>query len=224
MGNIVHLFRKRLDPHHIDRIEQSIRSCNAVATDINTVIEGIGDLDIEQLEKVFYVVEEVFPKPFFEGRNFLEMFRLLYAFRTLMETLSGAIYLGTAITDRGKRKGRPTSRYVSVAVELINAWEIATSERLNNSSGFVLQRVPTPKRTEAKLEAKDDWKLFTKQPSTQFVGIVLRIIDPTVKGAEVITAIKKALAFRDKQYEFIRDNSSKSFLDQIKALQRISDA
>ncbi len=221
VGDIIYQSRRRLDSEHINRVLQSIRSSNAAAADIQKVTEGLAKLDIEQLEAVLLIAGEVFPKPFFEKQDLEGFFRLLDDFGALMLTLYAAIRLGTGISDKPRGRGRPSSRYVLPALELIDAWESVTSERLTDDSPvWFLKRVPTPKRLETDVK---DRKFDTKQPSTEFVWIALRMIDPKIKDAEVFTAIKRALALRDKWYDFVRRKPPKQFLSQIEAFKRILD-
>jgi hypothetical protein len=221
VGDIIYQSQRRLDSEHINRVLQSIRSSNAAAADIQKVMEGLAKLDIEQLETVLLIAGEVLPKPFFEKQDLEGFFRLLDDFGALMLTLYAAIRLGTGISDEPRGRGRPSSRYVLPALELIDAWESVTSERLTDDSPvWFLKRVPTPKRLETDVK---DRKFDTKQPSTKFVWIALRMIDPKIKDAEVFTAVKRALALRDKWYDFVRRKPPKQFLSQIEAFKRILD-
>ena len=62
-------------------------------------------------------------------------------------------------------------------LKLIKAWEVLTAEQSwTDLPLWVVKRVPTPKRLEVK-----DKKIVTKQPSTEFIHIALRMIDQNIE-------------------------------------------
>ena len=207
---IVHFGRRRLGKQHVDLVVQTIRSSNDAAANIAQVIDGLAELDIEQLQNILFIAREVTPQPF-EKRDLSAFFRLLNDYRALMLTLYAAIKLGTGISDVPKGKGRPSSPYVQPALELIEAWEAITATRYCEDSPLeVIKRVPTPKRLEASGPKGKDQKYLTKQPSTEFISIALHMINPNIRDAEVFTAIKNALRERDGLYDFVRRKLSTS--------------
>ena len=178
-------------------------------------MDGLAKMDIEQLQMVVVIASEIFPQPL-EKRDVRAFLRLLHDFQALMLTLHAAIKLGTGISELPKSKGRPSSPYVQPALELIQVWESLTATPYCEDSPLeVIKRVPTPKRLEVK-----DRKYLTKQPSTEFILIALRMINPKIKDAEVFTAIKNALAEGDKLSDFVRRKLRRrppnSLLDLIK--------
>jgi len=221
VSDIVYLGRRRLDGNHVNCISQSIRSSNAAAADLENVVKGLTELDIEQLQAVLFIAKEVFPRPFFEKEDLKGFFELLGDFRVLMLTLYAAIRLGTGISDEARRRGRPRSPYVQPALKLIEIWESVTSELMrDDSSVWVIKRIPTPKKLDTSVPVKG---FNTKQPSTKFILITLRMINPKIKDAEVFTAIKNALALREKWYDFVRRKPPESFLRRIETLNSLSD-
>jgi hypothetical protein len=199
LGKIVFFGRRRLDKQHVDRVLQSIRSSNDAAANIEQIMDGLAKMDIEQLQTVLFIARRVFPRPF-EKRDLGGVFRLLDELQALMLTLHAAIKLGTGISDIPKGKGRPSSPYVRPALELIEAWESITT----------IKRVPTPKKLDVSGPKSKDDEIPTKQPSTEFILIALRMINPKIKDAEVFTAIKKALALRDEWNDFVGRKPPKS--------------
>lgn len=176
----------------------------------------LGKMDGVHLETVLSIASEVFPRPFFENQDLTGFFRLLQDLRMLLLTLHAAIQFGTGIVDKPTHRGRPSSPHVQQALELINAWENVTAERFAEDSPlWLIKRVPTPKR-----EKTDDEEIVIKQPSTEFIQIALRMINPTIKDAQVFTAIKKALAWRDEFCEFARTTPPKSFIAKLEAFER----
>jgi hypothetical protein len=216
VDEIVGLAQRRLNKDQVERIVQSIRSSKDAADEIAAIMEALGKVDGVQLETVLSIASEVFPRPFFKNQDLPGFSRLLQDFRTLLLTLHAAIQFGTGITDKPISRGRPPSPYVRQALELIEAWENVTAEQFAEDSPLWLRkRVPTPKR-----EKTDDGKIVIKQPSTEFIGIALRMIDPKIKDAQVFTAIKNALGLRDEFYEFARTRQPKSFVRKLQAFER----
>ncbi len=173
-------------------------------------------MDGEQIENVLYIASEEFPQPFFNNKDPIAIFQLLRDFRTLLLVLHAAIQIGTGILDRPRGRGRQSSPYVQQALVLMDAWEIVTARQFSADLPLlILKRVPTPKRLDVK-----DREIITKQPSTNFIRIALRMIDPKIKDAQVFTAIKNALTLRDEIYEFARTNPRKSLAGKLKVLGR----
>jgi hypothetical protein len=221
LGKIVDFGDRRLDKQQVDRVLQSIRSSNDAAANIAQVMGGLAKMDIEQVQTILFIARKVFPRPF-KKRDLGGVFRLLNELQALMLTLHAAIKLGTGISDVPKGKGRPSSPYVVPALELIEAWESITTTRDREDSPLTfIKRVPTPKKLDISGPKSKDQEIPTKQPSTEFILIALRMINPKIKDAEVFTAIKKALALRDQWYDFVRRKPPKSLLGQIEALRRI---
>jgi hypothetical protein len=213
--NIVGLGRRRLDKDHVERIIKSIRSSKDAADKIPAIAEALGEMDAGELGNVLSIATEVFPRPFFKNQDPMGIFRLLRDFHNLLLTLHVAIQLGTGRVDRPPCKGRPSSPYVQLTCELIEAWEVVTAEQTWKGSPLWVKRVPTPKRLEVK-----DQKIVTKQPSTEFIRIALQMIDPNIEDAQVFTAIKNALSLRDEIYEFIKTRPPKTIIGKLNALER----
>ena len=64
---------------------------------------------------------------------------------------------------------------------------------------------------------------MTKQPSTEFIRLALRMINPEIKDSEVFTAIKNALKARDELYEFARRRPPQSFVGLLQAFARFQE-
>jgi hypothetical protein len=204
LDKIVGLARRRLDKQQEASVVQAIRSSNVAAANIAQMIDGLAKMDIEQLQTVLVIARGISPKPF-EKRDVSASLRLLHDLQTLMLTLHSAIEWGTGIFDLPKGKGRPSSPYVQPALELIEVWESLTATPYwEDSRVALIKRVPTPKRLEVSGPRGKDPRYLTKQPSTEFILIALRMINPNIKNAEVFTAIKKALAERDELLVFVR--------------------
>jgi hypothetical protein len=215
--NIVGLGRRRLAATHVERIVQSIRSSKDAADKITAIAEALGKMDAGQLGSVLSFATEVFPRPFFKTRDPLGIFRVLRDVRQLLLTLHVAIQIGTGEDDQPRRRGRPSSSYVQQVFELMEAWEVVTAEQLwgEDSPVWVLKRVPTPKKLHV-----NDKKIVIKQPSTEFIRIALRMINPAITDAQVFTAIKKALSLRDEVHEFIKAGLPKTIAGKLRAFDR----
>jgi len=216
LGEIVGLARRRLDADQKERVIESIRASKDAADKMPAIAAALGKMDAQQLDNILSIATEVFPRPFLKNQDPLKIFRLLQDFTTLLLALHCAIQLGTGVLDQPPRRGRPSSPYVQPTLELIRAWGVVTAEQSwKDSPLWVVKRVPTPKRLEVK-----DQKIVTKQPSTEFIQIALRMIDPGIKDAEVFTAIKNALSLGDEIYEFIKTKPPKSIAGKLNAFER----
>jgi hypothetical protein len=214
--NIVGLGRRRLDKDHVERIIKSIRSSKDAADKIPAIAEALGEMDAGELGNVLSIATEVFPRPFFKNQDPMGIFRLLRDFHNLLLTLHAAIQLGTGIDERPPGRGRPSSPYVQPTLKLIEAWEVITAEQSWNDLPLLrVKDVPTPKRLDVR-----DQKIVTKQPSTEFIRIALRMIDPNIKDAQVFTAIKNALSLRGEINEFIKTRPPKTIIGKLNAVER----
>jgi len=102
-------------------------------------------------------------------------------------------------------------------MQLMEAWEVFTAEQLwgEDSPVWVVKPVPTPKKLDV-----NDRKVVTKQPSTEFIRIALRMINPAITDAQVFTAIKNARSLRDEAYEFTKTGLPKTFIGRLQAFDR----
>ena len=216
LGEIVGLARRRLDVDQKERVIESIRASKDAADKIPAIAAALGKMDAQQLENILSIAIEVCPRPFLKNKGPLQIFYLLRDVTTLLLTLHVAIQLGTGKIDQPTGRGRPSSPYVQPTLELIKAWEVLTAEQSwTDSPLWVVKRVPTPKRLEVK-----DKKIVTKQPSTEFIHIALRMIDQNIEDSQVFTAIKNALSLRDEIYEFIKTKPPKTIVGKLNALGR----
>lgn len=217
LDELVRLGRRRLEGEYVDRVVQSMRSSIDAAANIEKVTAGLKTMDSAQRDTALAVANDIFPYPFFAGRDLDGFFRLLADFQTLMLTLHKAIKFATAIPDTRRRKGRPSSPYLQTALVLINVWETVTAELSRGKSpNAIMKRVPMPKRLKV-----NDQRFPTKQASTEFIAIALRMINPRIKDAEVFTAIQRALTQRKKFQEFVRRKLSKYRVRLVKTPQRL---
>ena len=74
-----------------------------------------------------------------------------------------------------QRKGRPPVPYVLAAYELIELWEALTGRKAVYPKGSA--------------KGEDD-ECEAVQPSTEFIRLALKMIDPDVTNAQVITCLK----------------------------------
>jgi hypothetical protein len=199
LSEIVHFERIRAKPEYVENIRVIVKTATEVADKVQEIAERTCKLDVEHLLTFWSIAEQL--SPYFEGKTADDVFQGLVDLRILLSAVGVAAQFATA-TSIASSKGRPHSPYIRAAMALIDAWESATAEQLQEDSPlWLMKRVPTPKRLDEKGSNK---VLNTKQPSTEFVWISLRLINPRIKEAEVFTAIKGALKVRDEFYEFVR--------------------
>jgi hypothetical protein len=118
-----------------------------------------------------------------------------------MNVIKQAIPVATGLSGK-KGKGRPPSRYVQAALELIMLWESilldAAPEPKPPYLAKIVRWVPTAKK---KIAGGKDGPEAT-QVSTEFCRLALRMIDPKIKLRQVLTAINNAR--KERQWFFFQ--------------------
>lgn len=200
--NIVATYGRRLsdDEDYSGLVLQSIRSAEAAAQNFDSVVDGIMKMDITHIRQILFFAQRLHPE-FFGKNGVMDFYRALNEFNSMMAALSAAIKLGTGTFDRPRGRGRPPSPYTRPALELIELWEFITAEKPSLSTGWMIKKVPTPKKLDIE-RPKGGNHVETKQSSTEFIRLSLRMIKPEISDSEVFTAIKKALKVRDEGRRF----------------------
>ena len=217
LAAILHAYRGRfLDTEYFQRVEECVRSVKAAAKNIQHFSETFLRMDGNHTDIAMTFARRFSPQFFREnydlpGIRVGALLRMLVEIGVLLQTLAAGVTFATGISDAPRKRGRPSSAYTQPAYDLILLWQFWMAEK--DASGFgTVRPTPTPKRLD-KLDPKIDEEHFgTKQPSTEFIGQALRMIDPKIKTSEIFTAIKKALKLDDRWDEFIRSEDGKKLL------------
>jgi hypothetical protein len=199
-----------VDSDYLDGVRRCVQSALRASEEIEAVSNLLLHLDAGHAESVLGLVE-AFAPDFLKCEHELLGVRLhqaritLRAFSNDMVVLSGAVSLATGITDEPKGRGRPVSRHVYAASELIALW----CEMTGNA------KFPNPKSLDVSDSQTDEEHFGSKQPSTEFVGHVLRMIDPKISNSQVFTAIKHALTGAEDFKTFLSTAPGKEVLDAL---------
>jgi hypothetical protein len=209
VARIVSSARSRRKADYTEITLRAIRASKAAEADIKQTVEGLLKLDVEQLQLALNIIGEAFPDlPLSKSDSFSSFFHLLAEFSELMMLIHHALRLATGQPDEPKSRGRPRSNHILPAFELMNAWESSTAVQLNDVEVWERKRIPVPKGLGAGVRGLKDEEINSKQPSTIFIGVVMRLIESTIKDSEVFTAIKHALELRDIWSQFIEKSWS----------------
>jgi hypothetical protein len=110
--------------------------------------------------------------------------------------LKAGLRVARSPESRGEGRTRPRLPYLMPMVELLRLWTVLTQKK-----------VVTPRGTAI---AKNAAVVEAIQPSTEFVRLALRMIDPSVTLPNVMTSIKNAMAFERQKVAFDREWSATS--------------
>jgi hypothetical protein len=215
LGEVVYRGKRRRQNKHILAIETALSYANDAVVQIEKIIEGLAQIDIEQWETILFAANHLFPDDCPREMSVLGLFNMLNHSRKLLVMLNAVAPIATGISDSPRGRGQPRSPYIHLAWQLIDLWEATTAQRKSEDSPvWQISRVPTPKRLDTRDDQKD---LLTKQHSTRFIRIALRMISPNITNAQVFTAIKEALATRDQFYQVVASGATRSFPELLEA-------
>ena len=158
-------------------------------------------LDTEHIEAVLAVCTELHPR-LFEKHNRESFSGHIRELLLTVEILGTATALATGVSGAAPGAGRPRSRYVQPAMELISLWQFMTAEQIQppfNVNIWITKPVPTAK----KQVEKEERDIEASQESTEFCRLAFRMIDPDIKLAQVRTAINNARKYRDSCSQFL---------------------
>jgi hypothetical protein len=184
-ANIV-FFNQRLADDSIQRIIiLATKSADQAVENIESFKRHFTAIDVEVLKATFRLMHQLYPGLIPKNIDNDELFKILSWVQTVFLFLSLATALSTSVSEAPKRRGRPGSKHVFPAIQLIQLWEKTTAEKIGR-----LKPVPTPKKNQGLID----------QPSTEFIRIALKMIDPKINEAKTFTAIKHALETQEEFY------------------------
>ena len=96
-----------------------------------------------------------------------------------MHLFSKALHISTLEPFERRGQGRPRVQYIPATLDLIGLWEALTG-----------RKAVYPKGSAKGKDSQHDYEAV--QPSTEFIRLALKMIDPNVTVAQVITCLKYA--------------------------------
>jgi hypothetical protein len=169
-----HRNRHARDPDYFERIRRAIHSAEAAAEHIDKMVNALLNIDDAQRD-AFMFVANTLSLGRFEGDTLEDLAHDVLEAQLTMHLFGRALRLSTLEPLEQRRKGRPRVRYVLAAYELIEMWEALTGQKAVYPKG-------SAKGKAGKCEAV--------QPSTEFIRLALKMIDPEIKNAQAITCLK----------------------------------
>jgi hypothetical protein len=166
---------------------------DSAARTLEAIFERFITLDTEHIDTVLAVCSELHRESF--SGHIRELL-------LTVEILGTAVALATGVPKVAPKPGRPRSRYVEPAMELISLWQFMTAEQMQppfNVNIWIAKPVPTAKK-QVKRGEQD---MEASQESTEFCRLAFRMIDPEIKLAQVRTAINNARKCQDQWSEFL---------------------
>ena len=171
-----------LELPYFELIREALAGLQDAVGSLENAANRLKFVDMPHWETISIVAKSI-PSLEVEDFDALNVHRRLAGLMNFLAGLSISIQLGTGVTTSRKGKGRPGDNYLWAAMDLVELWKVISGKS-----------VTTPRGTA---NAKNDQKEFT-QPSTEFVRLALKMIDPHVTNSEVVTAIRGALLVQKK--------------------------
>jgi hypothetical protein len=191
-ANIIFFNQKLVDDGIKQTIMLATRSADEAAEKIEIFKKNFGALDTELLKPIFRLMQQLYPELIPKNIGNDELFKVLSWIQIVFLFLSLATAISTSVGEPPKRRGRPESQHIFPVIQLIQLWERTTTKKLGK-----LKPVPTPKRNQGLID----------QPSTEFIRIALKMIDPEINEAKTFTAIKHALEAQEEFYRLLPSDS-----------------
>ncbi len=196
---IISLYRARYE--NVQGAEQAVRDLEKGIAYIRRAMQGFPHINYFLLEATLLEVREQCPS--FRELNVRRALEVLDEFCVLARALSGAMRSAANAYTLPRRRGDKSDYYFLPTIPLIELWESIASIQQEGGARRSRKDVPTPKRVPGVDDAGKKLPFISKQPSTEFLKITLRMIYPTITDAQVFTAIKKARKTRRSLYSHL---------------------
>jgi hypothetical protein len=170
--------------------------------------KGAGNLEraIQDFRRMNYFVlgaalPEVSEKsPRLKGLDATQVLELLDEYQVFLNALNDAVRTTADVALVPRKRGDKTAYHFVPTLPLMELWESILATQQDRAARRQGRGVPTPKRVTEVAQSKNKLTFISKQPSTEFIRIALRMIDPTITDAQVFTAIKVARSKRNSLY------------------------
>jgi hypothetical protein len=187
IGEVVYLHHGRYkNGKYLTRIKNCIAEAQAAGESANKVLQNMLFLDLGHIESLMFIVCEVFGAelgPTFQGINYIDFLKKIQNTILLLYICNSALTLATGLTPDKPKRGRPRLPYQHSTVELMSVWESLTGHPVVVPKGVVEGPKQQPQ---------------SPQPSTEFIRLCLKMIDPSMTFSNAMTSIKNALTARSK--------------------------
>jgi hypothetical protein len=158
---------------YFDRIRRGIQSAEAAADHIDKIVDLLINMDSAQRDVFMFTVNKLSLGRY--GDMLGDFARHVLEAQLTVHLFSRALQISTMEPFELRPKGRPRVPYVPAAFDLARLWELLTGQKAVYPKG----------------SAKGKGGLYEAvQPSTEFIRLALKMIDPDITNAQVITCLK----------------------------------
>jgi len=164
---------------YFESIKQGIIAAEKVSGSCKALLASLLALDGEHIDGFMTALHKALEQSkssVFRG-DYMEILQTISGLITGVEACKIALILSTGQTVEKKTRGRPSSQYVSVAMDAARLWEDMTN-----------RSAVTPKGHK-----NPDGNTAASQPSTQFIHLLLKMVESRITLKETMTAIRHAL-------------------------------
>ncbi|WP_338692482.1 hypothetical protein V5279_41075 [Bradyrhizobium sp. 26S5] len=168
---------------YFKRISEICDALKTATTSLQTAAERLRFVDITHMEQILTAARSIPNNPISMDNPWGQLSQTIYYLATMVL----ALQWGTGVIAGPRKRGRPAAGYVWPALELAELW-----------AEFSGTPIKTPRQP---VLGKSGHKEFSEY-STKFVHLGLKMIDPEILEAEVVTAITNARALQ-KQIDSI---------------------
>jgi hypothetical protein len=180
-----HRNRHSRNSRYLDRIHRGIQSAEAAADHLDKIVDLLINLDAAQRDVFMYTVNKLSLGRYADTIE--DFVRHVLEAQLTMRLFSRTLHISTSEPFEPRRKGRPRVQYVSAAFDLIRLWESLTCQRAVYPKGSA---------------EGEGGEYEAVQPSTEFIRLALKMIDPDITNAQVITCLKYAFEINKR----VKDN------------------
>ncbi len=128
-----------------------------------------------------------------DGTQVLEQLDESVAF---LNALKNAVKTAADVALLPRKRGDKTAYHFLPTLPLMELWESILATQQGRAGRRKGTAVPTPKKVPGVAQSEKELTFISKQPSTEFIRMALRMIDPAITDAQVFTAIKVARSKR----------------------------
>jgi hypothetical protein len=179
---IIYLFRAKYEDFH--DVMKAAHELEKGVAHIKRAMQGFAYVNFFLLRAALRETGEKCPH--LMGLDAKQLLELLDDFCVLSSDIGEVLRSAAHIDLQPRGRGDKQAYYFVPTVPLIELWESVAGKK-----------VPTPKKIPEASHGGKKQTFISKQPSTEFIRIALRMIDPTITDAQVFTAIKRALKMNE---------------------------
>jgi hypothetical protein len=214
ISEVVYYHRHRYKhPRYFDHIKKSIAEAESAAKSLEKVKHGLLLLDVRHIEALVVALDALcaLSGDKVEEVGYLEIVKKVDEAATWLEVCAAALKMATGLTPEKPGRGRPSLPYRMPTLELMNVWKDLTGKAVVVPKGTARDKTGTSEEAT--------------QPSTQFIYLCLKMIDPRVSLANAMTSIKKvhAMKLEEKNLTTFIEQMISSYRDQTNEVKGIEE-